>query len=267
MNAPMGNRGRELTESRSGEGRTSGLSRLLAPAFRAMIARFDHGMEFGSLEAILPDGSRRMLGGRMPGRRRPSSCAAGARSGASRRADPVGGMKPGRRANGRARIRCGCLPCWDAIERRWRVRRGARGMSLAAKRFAHWLRRNHRDGSRRNIEFHYDLGNDFYTAWLDPGMTYSSALFSTPGQSLEAAQAAKLDAMLARTETAPGDAILEIGSGWGSFAEAAGRAGRRLHGITLSVRAEALCRGQDRRRRLVRDRFRADRLSRRDRDL
>jgi cyclopropane-fatty-acyl-phospholipid synthase len=115
----------------------------------------------------------------------------------------------------------------------------ASGLSRLAKRFTHWLRRNHRKGSRRNIAFHYDLGNDFYQEWLDPGMTYSSAIFTDAGQSLEAAQQAKLDAILARTATAPGDTILEIGSGWGSFAETAARAGRRLHGITLSVEQQA----------------------------
>jgi cyclopropane-fatty-acyl-phospholipid synthase len=70
-------------------------------------------------------------------------------------------------------------------------------------------------------------------------MTYSSARFADPGQSLEAAQQAKLQAMLERTATAPGEAILEIGCGWGSFAELAARAGRQVHGITLSTEQKA----------------------------
>lgn len=111
----------------------------------------------------------------------------------------------------------------------------ATGPWRLAKRLWHWARRNDRDGSRRNIHFHYDLGNDFYRPWLDASMTYSSALFAEPGLSLEAAQQAKLQAMLDRTGTMPGETILEIGCGWGSFAELALRAGRRVHGITLST--------------------------------
>ena len=75
---------------------------------------------------------------------------------------------------------------------------------------AHWARRNSRRGSRHNIAFHYDLGNDFYRLWLDPSLTYSSALFDT-SDDLSAAQARKLDAILARTGTKSGERILEIG--------------------------------------------------------
>lgn len=106
-------------------------------------------------------------------------------------------------------------------------------------RIAHRLRANSRAGSRRNIAAHYDLGNAFYRHWLDAGMTYSSALYSEPGLTLEAAQAAKIDAVLAALAPAtggdkPGASILEIGCGWGSFAEAAARAGHDVTGLTLS---------------------------------
>ncbi|RYD67742.1 MAG: class I SAM-dependent methyltransferase, partial [Sphingomonadales bacterium] len=111
----------------------------------------------------------------------------------------------------------------------------ATGPWKLVRRAGHWLRRNSRTGSRRNIHFHYDLGNDFYRAWLDAGMTYSSAVFVDPGQSLEAAQDAKLRLMLDRTATRPGDTILEIGCGWGSFAELALVGGREVHGVTLST--------------------------------
>jgi cyclopropane-fatty-acyl-phospholipid synthase len=115
----------------------------------------------------------------------------------------------------------------------------AGGFKRLVGRITHWLRRNDKTGARRNIEFHYDLGNDFYALWLDSTMTYSSAMFAAPDQSLEAAQVAKLTAMLDRTATVPGDTILEIGSGWGSFAEVAARAGRKVHGITLSAEQKA----------------------------
>jgi len=102
-------------------------------------------------------------------------------------------------------------------------------------RLLHRRRANTRSGSRRNIEAHYDLGNDFYAAWLDRGMTYSSALFTRPDLSLEDAQAAKLARITALLEPQPGDRVLEIGCGWGGLAERLIRAaGCHVTGITLS---------------------------------
>ncbi len=102
----------------------------------------------------------------------------------------------------------------------------------------HALRRNDRKGSRRNIADHYDLGNDFYREWLDPSLTYSSGIYGS-GDTLEQAQRRKLTAILDRTGTAPGDTILEIGCGWGSFAATASAAGRSVHGLTLSTEQKA----------------------------
>ncbi|MDX1376412.1 MAG: cyclopropane-fatty-acyl-phospholipid synthase family protein, partial [Burkholderiales bacterium] len=99
----------------------------------------------------------------------------------------------------------------------------------------HRLRANTRRGARRNIAAHYDLGNDFYRLWLDPGMTYSSALFEGDAtRALEDAQAAKLDRVLGRIAAPAGSHVLEIGCGWGSFAERAADRGLRVTGITLS---------------------------------
>jgi cyclopropane-fatty-acyl-phospholipid synthase len=99
----------------------------------------------------------------------------------------------------------------------------------------HRLRPNTRAGARRNIIDHYDLGNAFYAAWLDPGMTYSSALFSAPDQDLQAAQAEKNHALCRALGLAPGMQVLEIGCGWGGFAEIAARDyGAHVLGITLS---------------------------------
>jgi cyclopropane-fatty-acyl-phospholipid synthase len=89
-------------------------------------------------------------------------------------------------------------------------------ISRVLSRLQHRFRANTKRGARRNIEAHYDLGNDFYAAWLDPGMTYSSALFSEAGQSLEAAQTAKQDRVLDLLKLQPGARVLEIGCGWGS---------------------------------------------------
>lgn len=115
----------------------------------------------------------------------------------------------------------------------------AQGFGRWVRRQWHRARRNDRAGARRNIVEHYDLGNEFYALWLDPSMTYSSALFAAPDQSLEDAQHAKLRAILDRTGCGPGDRILEIGCGWGSFAEAAARIGASVHGITLSHEQKA----------------------------
>nr|WP_156030372.1 cyclopropane-fatty-acyl-phospholipid synthase family protein [Thiomonas sp. FB-Cd] len=102
-------------------------------------------------------------------------------------------------------------------------------------RIRHLFNRNSRSGSRHNIHKHYDIGNAFYELWLDPGMTYSSALFSAPGQSLQAAQNAKLERVLRQLGLPAGSRVLEIGCGWGSFAEAAARSGLRVDGLTLST--------------------------------
>jgi cyclopropane-fatty-acyl-phospholipid synthase len=99
----------------------------------------------------------------------------------------------------------------------------------------HALRANTRRGARRNIAAHYDLGNEFYGLWLDPAMTYSSALFEGDAtRPLEAAQSAKLERILERIAAPAGSHVLEIGCGWGSFAERAARRGLRVSGITLS---------------------------------
>ena len=102
-------------------------------------------------------------------------------------------------------------------------------------RIHHWLNQNTRRGSRRNISAHYDLGNAFYKQWLDPSMTYSSALFSAGAKDLEGAQAAKYRALANDLDIGPKDHVLEIGCGWGGFAELAAREiGCRITGLTIS---------------------------------
>ena len=106
-------------------------------------------------------------------------------------------------------------------------------------RFASWvmhrLRPNTRKGAKRNISEHYDLGNDFYQAWLDPSMTYSSALFTQGVTDLQTAQLEKYRTLCRALELKPGMSVLEIGCGWGGFAEvAAGEFGAKVTGITLS---------------------------------
>ena len=102
-------------------------------------------------------------------------------------------------------------------------------------RLIHVLRPNTRAGSKRNIHAHYDLGNEFYSLWLDNTMTYSSALFRDSQQNLRDAQNAKYRALAESADIGPDDHVLEIGCGWGGFAEYAAREiGCRVTGITIS---------------------------------
>ena len=100
----------------------------------------------------------------------------------------------------------------------------------------HWQHGNTRRGSRRNISAHYDLGNQFYQHWLDPGMTYSSALFCKPDMTLQQAQTAKYQRILELLSPREGSRILEIGCGWGEFAaQALQQYPVEIDGVTLSV--------------------------------
>ena len=114
---------------------------------------------------------------------------------------------------------------------------GFPGMRLvrAYEKFRFWLKSNSKYQARKNISHHYDLGNDFYKLWLDETMTYSSALFKTGQESLEGAQTAKYASMVDQMGVKPGDHVLEIGCGWGGFAEyAAEQRGLSVTGLTIS---------------------------------
>jgi cyclopropane-fatty-acyl-phospholipid synthase len=130
-----------------------------------------------------------------------------------------------------------------AASNRQGIERAIKGSWLAqvVLRLRHLLRANTRSGARRNIRAHYDLGNDFYRAWLDATMTYSGALFEgDDSRSLEQAQTVKYERIVQRLAVRPGERILEIGCGWGGFAEHAARArGARVHAITISQEQHA----------------------------
>ncbi len=113
---------------------------------------------------------------------------------------------------------------------------GASGMFRASfiDRLWHKMRDNSRAGSADNIAAHYDMGNAFYKLWLDDTMSYSSAVFDGKVNSLEAAQQLKYQMVMEAAEIKAGSRVLEIGCGWGGFAEMAAKAGATLRGITLS---------------------------------
>jgi len=111
------------------------------------------------------------------------------------------------------------------------------GMALVRfyERVRFWFQSNTKRQAKKNIQAHYDLGNEFYGLWLDDSMTYSSALFETGQESLERAQDAKYAALADAIDAKPGDHVLEIGCGWGGFAEYAARErGLRVTGLTIS---------------------------------
>lgn len=238
MNAGL-ERGRRLGKAARRGALVDGLlAGLLDRAGHRILDRVDNGLEQGSIAAILPDGTARILGARA-----------------------VGPLVEVELKSWKALLRlvrsgsAGWYRAWALGE--WtspdpvplfelfmlnRVALGATarasGVSRLVKRGLHALRRNHRSGAKRNIEFHYDLGNDFYALWLDTTMSYSSALFAEPidaHEPLEAAQVRKLDALLDRLDLGPDDRLLDIGCGWGALAERAAERGARATGITLST--------------------------------
>ncbi len=211
---------------------------MLAAPFHRALDRIDAGLEHGAIEAWLPDGSYRIIGGRAPG--------------------PVAEVEL---KSWRALIRLsrdgsvGWYQAWAAGEwsspdpvplfdlfMRNAVTLGpaarARGLGRWTKKLRHWLRDNSPGRARKNIAYHYDLGNDFYAEWLDETMTYSSALFQEPisaEEELAYAQLNKVRALLDRLELKPDQHLLEIGCGWGNLADiAADEYGANVTALTLS---------------------------------
>ncbi|MEP5938849.1 MAG: cyclopropane-fatty-acyl-phospholipid synthase family protein [Erythrobacter sp.] len=207
-------------------------ARYFAPGFQKLLDRLDAGLERGSILGHLPDGSTRLLGGRSPG------------------FDAIVHLK-----DWRALIRLasngsiGWYQAWEAGE--WSspdlvnvfavMGDNAKSLGDAARAkgpfrlaawFAHRFNRNSKSGSQRNISAHYDLGNDFYAHWLDPTMTYSSALFDQTEQGLADAQKGKWQALADRIGAAK--SVLEIGCGWGGLADHLQNAGAQVTAISLS---------------------------------
>jgi cyclopropane-fatty-acyl-phospholipid synthase len=111
-------------------------------------------------------------------------------------------------------------------------------------RLRHLAHANTRTGSRKNIAFHYDLGNAFYQCWLDPSLTYSSALYADPFDTLEDAQARKIRRIAELLDIDGDSEVLEIGCGWGALAIALGQQCRSVNGVTLSAEQLAWAKGR-----------------------
>ncbi|HEX7854048.1 MAG TPA: cyclopropane-fatty-acyl-phospholipid synthase family protein [Sphingobium sp.] len=239
MNAPGPRSAQRLQASDPLLARTGAslLARLPASRFHRLLDRIDEGLEAGSLEAHLPDGKIRILGGRADG---PAcivylhSWRALVRLGLS---GSVGWYRAWTKGEWESPDPVPLFALFMANARTLGGSARASGLSRLLIRLWHALNGNSRKGARRNIAYHYDLGNAFYALWLDPSMTYSSALYTQPDMTLADAQAAKIDAMLDRLGLSANSRLLEIGCGWGSLALRAAERWPELRydGLTLST--------------------------------
>jgi cyclopropane-fatty-acyl-phospholipid synthase len=215
------------------------LARLTAPAIGRVLDQIDTRLENGGIHLRLPDGTERDVGFRASGPeatvdiRRWMALVRLATSGS------VGWYKAwtlGEWASPDAvalfeLFSADAVPLGDVGR--------AKGPFRWVNALAHRLRDNAPRKARKNIAAHYDLGNDFYSAWLDKTMTYSSARFASPADSLEDGQRRKVATLLDRLDLKPGQRLLEIGCGWGSLAIVAARRGVDVVGLTLSREQKA----------------------------
>jgi len=215
------------------------VARLLSPAFGRVLEKIDARLESGGIHLRLPDGSERHVGFRFPGAeatvdiRNWMALARLATSGS------VGWYKAWTLGEWASPDPVALFELFSANAAPLGDVGRAKGPFRWVNALAHRLRDNAPRKAKKNIAAHYDLGNDFYSAWLDPTMTYSSARFASDSDDLEAAQRRKVALLLDRLDLKPGDRLLEIGCGWGSLAIAAAERGASVVGLTLSTEQKA----------------------------
>ena len=212
--------------------------RIIAPAFRRVVDQLHARLHQGGIHATLPGGEQRRVGFHAPGPEpvvHLHSWLALVRLATS---GSVGWYKAWERGEWSS-------PDPVPLFELFMLNAASLGGTARAKgpfRLVNWLSHQWRDNApvqaRENIAAHYDLGNDFYAAWLDPTMTYSSARFAA-GDDLQAAQLRKVQLLLDRLQLKPGDRLLEIGCGWGTLAIEAAKRGAMVTGLTLSTEQKA----------------------------
>ena len=236
----MAGRGEHLVRADRGFAVGGGIAaRLVAPAFAKVLDHLDARLARGGIEATLPDGSRRRIGFHAPG---PSpvvhlkSWMALVRLATS---GSVGWYKAWAHDEWSSPDPVALFQLFTANSVELGGAARAKGPFRWVNALAHRLRDNAPGKAKRNIAAHYDLGNDFYAAWLDDTMTYSSARFASPEQPLEAAQLRKIALLLDRLDLQPGQRLLDIGCGWGSLAIEAAKRRVAVVGLTLSEEQKA----------------------------
>lgn len=215
------------------------IARLVAPAFSNVIEEIDARLLSGGIEAILPGGEKCRLGFHSNGSEavvRLSSWLALVRLATSGsvgwyKAWTLGEWSSPNPVAVFELFSANAIPLGDVGR--------AKGPFRWINAVAHRLRDNAPGKARQNIAAHYDLGNDFYSAWLDETMTYSSARFGSAKDSLERAQLRKVHSLLDRLDLRPGQRLLEIGCGWGTLAIEAAKRGVAVVGLTLSTEQKA----------------------------
>jgi cyclopropane-fatty-acyl-phospholipid synthase len=215
------------------------LARLAAPAFAKVLDEIDRRLVAGGIDATLPGGSKRRLGFHAQGPVavvRLGSWLALVRLATS---GSVGWYKAWTLGEWSSPDPVAVFESFSANAAALGDVGRAKGPFRWVNAVAHRLRDNAPRKARQNIEAHYDLGNDFYSAWLDATMTYSSAKFVTSSDSLEDAQLRKVHRLLDRLDLKPGQRLLEIGCGWGTLAIEAAKRGAQVVGLTLSTEQKA----------------------------
>jgi len=206
-----------------------------SPVFGLLLRLLSANWTWGRLTLILPDGSHRRLVGKQPGHAAVMNIRSYRFAGRVLRGGDIGfaeAYMAGEWDTPELPVLLETLVNnYDHIRRLFDGNPLMNGINWLGHRF----NRNSRRGSRRNIHAHYDLGNAFYASWLDRSMTYSSARFERPDQPLEQAQQAKYAALARMMDLRAGHSVLEIGCGWGGFAEFAAREiGATVTGVTIS---------------------------------
>jgi len=236
----MSTRGEHLVRADRGFATGGGiLARLTTPAISKMLEEIDRRLPRGGIEVVLPDGDKRRLGFHADGPHavvRISSWLAVVRLATS---GSVGWYKAWTLGEWSSPDPVTVFETFSANAFELGELGRAKGAFRWVNAIAHRLRDNAPRKARKNIAAHYDLGNDFYSAWLDQTMTYSSARFASRDDTLEEAQLRKVHALLDRLNLKPGQRLLEIGCGWGTLAMEAARRGVSVVGLTLSTEQKA----------------------------